>query len=94
MLGHLRRKSAPAVSMDAVLERWQRRRRRTWAAVGLASLALVLAFRLIPRRPAAETGTPPVYLELHVVDVAPDQTGLPQDVLADVYDRPWEVRGP
>lgn len=92
ILGHLRRKPAPRISMDAVLARWRRRRRLTWMAAGLSVAALVLLAVWL-RRPAAPD-KPPVYLQLRVVDVVPDEAGLPRDVLADVYGRPSEVRGP
>ena len=93
VLGRLRRKPAPPVSMDAVLARWRRsRRRRTWAATGLSVAALVLLGFWMRRQ--TEPEQPPVHLDLRVIDVVPDETGLPQDVLADLFGRPREVRGP
>jgi hypothetical protein len=93
ILGHLRRKPAPKVSMDEVLDRWRkRRRRRTWMAAGISAAAVVLLAFWI--RSQSTPDQPPVHLELHVVDVVPGEAGLPEDVLADVFGQPREVRGP
>jgi hypothetical protein len=93
ILGQLRREPAPSISMDAVLERWRRgRRRRAWLGAGISVAALVLLGFWMRKQSAPDQ--PPVHLELRVVDVVPDESGLPQDVLADLFGRPREVRGP
>lgn len=65
LLRRLDRHPPPDVPLEAVFERWQRRRRRGWALGGLgAAAALLLGVTLL-----SQNGEPPVHVELQMVDV-------------------------
>lgn len=71
ILGSLGREPPPDLPVEAILERWDQRRRRSfaWGSLGLAAglLALVLL------QPARHDEAAPVYLDLRVVDVTAEE---------------------
>ncbi|MHC4549622.1 MAG: hypothetical protein ACYTEZ_12690 [Planctomycetota bacterium] len=87
ILRSLRRPRPPDIAIEAIFERWHRRRRLQLALGGLAAAAAVVAVTLL--RPA-ETEPPPVHLQLRVVDVPAEDLGggEPEGV------NPQETRGP
>lgn len=70
LLRRLERHPPPEVSLEAIFERWERRRRKGWAITGLAAAAALLIGVLL----AFHAGEPPVHvqLQLQMVDVAAD----------------------
>ncbi len=70
LLGRLRRHPAPEVPLEAIFERWERRRRKGWAISGLAAAAALLVGALL----LFDASEPPVQpqLELQMVDVPAD----------------------
>jgi len=93
VLAGMPRVPPPEVPLEAILERWRRRRRRTVALGGLAIAAGVLALALFPR-PRREA---PIYLDLRVVDVAgvEEQPGVAGEPLLTQWTQgPGETEGP
>ncbi|MHC4973498.1 MAG: hypothetical protein ACYTG3_14315 [Planctomycetota bacterium] len=84
LLRRLNRHPPPEVPLEAIFERWERRRRKGWAISGLAAAAALLVGVIL----LSDAGEPPVpvQLQLQMVDV-------PADDLADTRDdiAPQEV---
>ena len=106
LLRGLPRESAPDLPLDAVFERWEHGRRRSFAFAGVAIAAVLIAAVLL--QPTGlfwpSGGDPPVHLDLRIIDVTEegaaedgigeDGFGADDEPLAVLEDRPRELRGP
>jgi hypothetical protein len=90
LLRGLARSRPPDLPLEAILERWQRSRRRTYVLGGLSVAAGLLALVLIrPVQPEE-----PVFLDLRVVDVSEEQAADEETSLSGIAERPRGMSGP
>jgi len=93
-LRSLQRHEPPAVSLDAILDRWQLRRRNAMLSAALALGACFLAFILVPS-PPAET---PVHLRIRVIEASPEaateRASMALPVITPMAMAPEELQAP
>ena len=94
LLRSLPRREPPPVTLEAILGRWQRRRRSVFLGGALALAASVLAFVLVPSPP----NEIPVHLQIRVIEASPDaESSRAQDdsrVAFPVASAPEELQAP